>query len=275
MEVIEKDKIIGILVVEGRQIYMADILRKKGYPVKTWEQEDEDMGNANVLILPVPIHRVKNQKWLQNCIKKHREKIELCLGGVFPEVLTQLLKELKIPWVDVLKDKDVARKNAIATAEGTVAELSRLMPVNMEGAHVIVMGFGNCGKPIAEKLYCMGAMVSVVARSEKALSLAHYFGFRDYPMDAEIPYESVDAIVNTIPALVITQKEIDKLSPDAVIVDIASSPGGCDFDYCKKRGIQYKHALGLPGIYSPKTSGEILLEAMPFGYKPQSAKWMS
>lgn len=275
MEVIEKDKTVGILVVDGRQTYMADILKKKGYRVTTWKQQDGDMGDADVIILPVPIHKVKNQAWLQESIEKHRDRIQICFGGVFPDTLIQLLDKYEISRVDVLKDRDVARKNAIATAEGTIAELCKIMPVNMEGANIIVMGFGNCGKPIAEKLYCMGTTVSVVARSEKARSLAHYFGFRDYPMDAEIPYASADAIVNTVPAPVITQKEIDQLREDAVIVDIASRPGGCDFAYCEKRGIRYKHALGLPGIYSPKTSGEILLEAMPFGYKPPKEKWMS
>ncbi len=280
MEIIEKDKTIGILVVDGRQTYMAKLLQKKGYQVYVWDLEEgtnlfpeEKVWEANVIILPVPVHRIKEQEQLETCLLLHKDTIELCIGGVFPEHLVKVLQENQIPWLDVLKNPEVAVRNAIATAEGTLAELSRLMPVNIEGANIIVMGFGKCGKPIAEKLYCMGADVSVVARSEKALSLAHYFGFMDYPMDADIPYSEADAIINTIPARVIEKKEIDQLKQDAVILDIASAPGGCDFDYCKEKGIQCKLALGLPGIYSPKTSGEILLEAMPFGYKPSEIKW--
>ena len=275
MEIIGKDKTVGILVVDGRQTYMAKLLLKKGYSVVMWQEGDEDMGDANVVILPVPVSRVKNQKWLTECLKRHKDEIELCLGGVFGEELVKALEEIEIPWWDVLKDPEVAMKNAIATAEGTIAELSKLMPVNIEGSNVIVMGFGKCGKPIAEKLYCMGANVSVVARSERALSLAHYFGFMDYPMDAEIPFAKADAVINTIPALVINKREINLLQPDAVVLDIASAPGGCNFSYLKERGIAHKLALGLPGIYSPKTSGEILLAAMPFGYKPSETKWMS
>lgn len=275
MEIIGKDKTVGILVVDGRQTYMAKLLLKKGYSVVTWQEGDENMGDANVVILPVPVSRVKNQKWLIECLKGHKDEIELCLGGVFGEELVKVLEELEIPWSDVLRDPEVAMKNAIATAEGTIAELSKLMPVNIEGSNVIVMGFGKCGKPIAEKLYCMGANVSVVARSERALSLAHYFGFMDYPMDAEIPFAKADAVINTIPALVINKREINLLQPDAVVLDIASAPGGCNFPYLKERGIAHKLALGLPGIYSPKTSGEILLAEMPFGYKLSETKWMS
>lgn len=275
MEIIGKDKTVGILVVDGRQTYMGKLLLKKGYRVKMWQEGDEEMGDANVVILPVPVSRVKDQEWLITSLKNHKKKIELCLGGVFGEELVKALEEAEIPWSDVLRDPEVAMKNAIATAEGTIAELSKLMPVNIEGSNVIVMGFGKCGKPIAEKLYCMGANVSVVARSERALSLAHYFGFMDYPMDAEIPFAEADAVINTIPALVINKREINLLQPDAVVLDIASAPGGCNFPYLKERGIAHKLALGLPGIYSPKTSGEILLEAMPFGYKPSETKWKS
>ena len=84
-----------------------------------------------------------------------------------------------------------------------------------------------------------------------------------------------DAIINTIPALVITKKEIDLLHEDAVVLDIASAPGGCDSAYCKEKHVPYKLALGLPGLYCPKTSAMILLEAMPFGYKPNREKWKS
>ena len=97
----------------------------------------------------------------------------------------------------------------------------------------------------------------------------------DYPMDAEIPFAKADAVINTIPALVINKREINLLQPDAVVLDIASAPGGCNFPYLKERGIAHKLALGLPGIYSPKTSGEILLAEMPFGYKLSETKWMS
>lgn len=277
---ISKEKKVGILMVDQRQVYMEKLLRQKGYETCLWnllEQEmpgsKEEIWSAEILLLPVPINRIKEQKILGERIQEHKDTLECCMGGVFPKALREILEAEKIPWLDVLQNREVAAKNAVATAEGTVAELARLMPVNIEGAHIIVMGFGNCARPIAEKLYCMGADISIVARSEKALSLAHYFGYMDYPMDACVPYDRADAIVNTIPAMVVTKKEIDQLKEDAVILDIASAPGGCDGAYCERKGVPYRLALGLPGIYAPKTSAEILLEAMPFGVLPRENKW--
>ena len=74
---------------------------------------------------------------------------------------------------------------------------------------------------------------------------------------------------------IVVKKEIDLLHEDAVVLDIASAPGGCDSAYCKEKHVPYKLALGLPGLYCPKTSAMILLEAMPFGYKPNREKWKS
>lgn len=279
---ISKEKRTGIFIVDDRQVYMEKMLRKMGYKTYSWDlregelpADEEEIWRCEILIFPVPVSRIKEQMILYQRIHQNRDTLELCVGGMFPQELQEILLQEQIPWLDILQDREVAKKNAIATAEGTIAELSKLMPVNIEKSHIIIMGFGNCARPIAEKLYCMGAKISVVARSEKALSMAHYFGYMDYPMDACIPFDEADAVINTIPAFVITSKEIDQLKEDAVVLDIASAPGGCDGRYCAEKGIAHKLALGLPGIYAPKTSAEILLEAMPFGYKPIENKWKS
>lgn len=38
--------------------------------------------------------------------------------------------------------------------------------------------------------------------------------------------------------------------------------GGCDFEACKRYQINCTHALGLPGIYCPKTGAKILYDCM-------------
>ena len=268
---------IGIIASDMRQIYMAEILEEKGYQVHLWnlmekreetEKEKEahcEIWNAQALILPVPVSRLKDDGQILKEITEHADTIKEVFGGAFPTQWKETLEAAGIQTTDVLEDESIARKNAVATAEGTVAELMKLMPVNLEGSHVTVFGFGKCGRVIAEKLYCMGAAVSVTARSEQALELARFFGFESIPLASEdLRLATADAVVNTIPAPVIGKKEIDQLKDGAVIVDIASAPGGCDSIYCGKKGIPYKLALGLPGVYSPKTSALILLQAMPF-----------
>ena len=56
--------------------------------------------------------------------------------------------------------------------------------------------------------------------------------------------------------------ELQKMQKDAVVLDIASKPGGTDFEAAKKLGISAKLALGLPGIYSTKSSACLYQKAM-------------
>ncbi len=257
---------IGIIACDMRQIYMTRMLREKGYQVMLWDQREEEIADqifqCPQLILPVPVSRMEHMDYFLDGLKGSR--VRCCYGGVFSQELTDRLKALQVEVVDVLQDSQVAAENAIATGEGCIATLMKMMPINVEGASIILLGFGKCGKIIAEKLYCLGARVTVVARRDEVRNLAGFFGFETYDFHEDIPYEQADGLINTVPARVVDKEAIDRLSPDAVIVDIASAPGGCDGAYCKEKGVPYQLALGLPGKYSPKTSGEILLRAMPF-----------
>ena len=65
-----------------------------------------------------------------------------------------------------------------------------------------------------------------------------------------------DYIFNTIPILILNEEIIKKINPDAIILDIASNPGGVDKNAASQYGIIVKHVLGIPGKYAPKSSGE-------------------
>lgn len=262
---------IGVIASDMRQIYMAQILADRGYQVILWDMREEcpdeepaGFWRCRHFILPVPVGRLREPERITAELLSRAGDVSACFGGVFPSEMREKLEDAGIEVTDVLKDPKVALRNAVATAEGTVAELLRLMPVNMEGARIMVLGFGKCGKVIAEKLYCMGASVSVAVRREETRRLAEVYGFQTYDILGEISFSDVDAVVNTVPAPLMQRERIDALPKGCVVVDIASAPGGCDGTYCKQKNIPYKLAPGLPGIYSPKTSAEILLDAMPF-----------
>ncbi len=71
-----------------------------------------------------------------------------------------------------------------------------------------------------------------------------------------------DFIFNTIPSLVLTENILNNVHKDTTIIDIASKPGGTDFDACKSLGINARLCLGLPGKYSPKTSAKIIYNSI-------------
>ncbi len=70
--------------------------------------------------------------------------------------------------------------------------------------------------------------------------------------------KDVDLVVNTVPHLILTAKVLTGMKLHALIIDLASKPGGTDFRFAEKRGIKALLAPGLPGIVAPKTAGQIL-----------------
>ena len=67
-----------------------------------------------------------------------------------------------------------------------------------------------------------------------------------------------DICINTIPYPILTAKTLSNVPTHALIIDLASKPGGTDFRYAEKRGIKAILAPGLPGIVAPKTAGQIV-----------------
>ena len=170
------------------------------------------------------------------------------------------------PYVfDFLADDDVAGRNAVATAEGAVCDAEELSDINIDGSICLITGFGKCARVLAKRLSSWGADVIVMARRPKQRNDAALCGykvmsFEDVPIYGHILAE-VDFCFNTVPARVVCEDILSQFHKGSVVIDIASMPGGVDFDYCKEYDIPYKHSLGIPGKLSPRTSGIILADA--------------
>jgi dipicolinate synthase subunit A len=72
----------------------------------------------------------------------------------------------------------------------------------------------------------------------------------------------IDLLFNTIPTMIITAQVIANVPHWAVIIDLATSPGGTDFRFAEKRGIKAILAPGLPGMVAPKTAGQIIADCL-------------
>ena len=163
---------------------------------------------------------------------------------------------------DFGKMEHVAALNAVATAEGCIAEMITHGKINITGSKCLITGYGRCAKEIASKLQAFGACVTIAARDRAAREHAACHGMDVCNMFERDSYREYDYVINTVPAMVIGRREAEKMNDDVVIIDIASMPGGTDLVYCREHGIKVVHTLGLPGKYSPKTSGRILANAI-------------
>lgn len=268
-----------------RQVYLANYLLKKGHTVivyglrhpqllhgcitATSIQQLISAGTQVVLPLPVTKDGVTlfisqtEQTLTIDQLKEHINASNPVYCGVMPKELAAFCEYRHIPYYDLMADCAVAIRNGIATAEGAIAHAILESVNTLHQSPCLVIGYGRCGKVLAHKLAGLGALVSVSARKPCDLALAESYGYHAiHSSRLKRNISRFSFIFNTVPAPVLTSDLLSKLSSKAVIIDIASVPGGTDFAYAKKHGICAKLCLGIPGKTAPQTSGEILAEAI-------------
>lgn len=221
------------------------------------------------IVLPVPVTRdgefINGRTLLTvNSILECSLEFDIVFGGGIGKYLSDTNENG--PYVfDYLADEGVAERNAVATAEGAVCDAEELSDINIDGSVCLVTGFGKCARTIAERLASWGADVIVMARRPKQRSDAALCGYKVMSFEDVAIYghilSEVDFCFNTVPAKVLCEDILSQLHNGAVVIDVASMPGGVDFEYCKEHEIPYRHSLGIPGKLSPKSSGIILADA--------------
>lgn len=270
-----------------RQTYLANLLYENGFNVITYRLINSTEFNLNttddisyamnfskLIITPIPFSKDKKHitDHIQNGNKLTFEEFLLhlksthCLigGNIIKEVIEACNKN-NIPYLDLMKVEEIAMFNAIATAEGAIAEAVTKSLGNLHGSKGLVLGYGKTGKVIASKLKALNVDVTVGARSKFALAEAFVNGCDILELDElRSKISEFDYIFNTIPFIVLTKELLSTLSPKITIIDIASLPGGIDYEAAKELNINAYLCLGIPGKYAPLASAEILFnEILP------------
>ncbi|HEY4601606.1 MAG TPA: dipicolinic acid synthetase subunit A [Cerasibacillus sp.] len=183
--------------------------------------------------------------------------------GITNDYLTTVTKDTFAQVIPLLERDDVAIFNSIPTAEGTILMAMKHTDYTIHSSRVIVAGFGRVGHTVANKFAALGAHVSVAATRIKDLARIIEMGLNAIPIDQLHQYTNeCDILINTIPAQVINERVIQYLPSHALIFDLASKPGGTDFDFAKQRGIKAILSESLPGVVAPKTAGKILADVI-------------
>ncbi len=245
--------LVRTLVMNGHNVKTFDIACRelvKDYNVVIADTLEQTLEDCEVVVLPTPV----SERWIY--VSEMLADDVVLFGWNIPKAFEHF-KQYDFGHMD-----EVALRNAVATAEGTLAETIKYGSINLAGSKCLVIGYGRCAKEIAQRFRAIGAYVTVAARDKSQRDDAAFHGMDVSNMFERDNYSEYNFVINTVPARVLGKAEIDKLDREAVIIDIASVPGGTDFVYCKEQGITAIHSLGLPGKYSPKTSGEILGNAV-------------
>src|SRR5690606_27184761 len=110
----------------------------------------------------------------------------------------------------------------------------------------------------------IGAKVRVVARDRAQLARAFEMGLETGSLsELKALVRDATVVFNTVPAPVLGREELAAMPRSAIVVDIASAPGGTDFAAAAELGIKAFLELGIPGKVAPRTAGEILARVVP------------
>lgn len=162
--------------------------------------------------------------------------------------------------IDYMEREDLSLKNAVPTAEGAVEIALSELPVTLNGLKVLIVGLGRIGTALAEILKGFGADVTAAVHNAKGAAKARILGVKSVCTDKIDTGFSL--VFNTVPEMIFDNDLLEKFGNDTLFIDLASKPGGIDFESAAELGKKVIWALGIPGKTAPVTSGEFIAETV-------------
>ncbi|WP_163530648.1 dipicolinic acid synthetase subunit A [Halobacillus ihumii] len=254
----------------GAHVYLAGFDQLNGSYTEAVELEfdSDQVEKLDAVILPVSgtdengcidgIFTNRSIPLKEEWLKRTPEHCQV-FTGITNETLNQMVHNAKRTLVPLMDRDDVAIYNSIPTVEGTIMMAIQHTDVTIHDSRVLLIGLGRVGMSLASTFHQLGAKVSVAVRSSKDVARVYAMGLTPLYIES-LPEQDLafDLVLNTVPAPILDAKVIKKLPTHALILDIASKPGGTDFRYAEKRGVKAILVPGLPGIVAPKTAGRII-----------------
>ena len=257
------DKNIGIIGGDLRISKLAKLFAEDGYKIYTYaieetqfeekvqkcERIEEVINCSNIIISGVPFS--KDGKTIYAPLSKEIIYIDELLGKLEGKTLiagsikSDIIKNSNIEIVDILKEEELTVLNAIPTAEGAIEIAIRESEITLHSSNCLILGYGRIGKILAKMLDGIGAKVFCEARKKEDLALVESYGYNSVNLEnLNDDLGKYDFIFNTIPYIILKEEEqLAKIKRECIIIDLASSPGGIDFDLAKKNNIKAILAL--------------------------------
>ena len=279
-----QQKTFAVVGGDLRQAWLAGRLAQKGYPVHTAlldrevelsprvhneESVKAAVDAADVVVLPLPscmdgIHL--NAPLAQQTVTVE-ELFPLLRGKLVMAGKTDHLEkgaqQNGVELVDYFAREELAVLNSIPTAEGALELAMAELPTTIFGTRVLVAGFGRIAKVLCRLLVAMGAKVTVAARKYSDFAWIGIYGATAIHIDALAEAAAqADLVFNTVPSLLFDRRVLSALPHEAVVIDLASKPGGVDFATAGQLGVKTIWALSLPGKVAPISSGEAIMDTI-------------
>ena len=227
---------VSVIGGDLRQLTLARLLREEGYHVFLYgfdkdiqldssecEPDTDYVLGADIIILPVPVTFdgvTINSPYAKNAMSVEElldnvNTSAIVFGGQIQPALQKAFEENHIAYRDYLKREELSIKNAIPTAEGAIEIAISETPITIHGSKSLVLGYGKIGKILAKDLYGMGAQTYVEARKYADLAMIEGHGYEPLSLEnLESHIHEFDIIVNTVPALILTDEMLKRVKKD-------------------------------------------------------------
>ena len=185
----------------------------------------------------------------------------LCGGGIAQgTALAAVRAGLSV--CDWMARRDFTVGNAVLTAESALGLLIRESERSLWKACALVTGWGRIASLLAPRLHALGCEVTVAARKAGDRAMAEALGLRacGFDMLAALAGEQ-DYLINTVPAEVLGREVLERIRPDAVLLELASSPG-FDPESAAELGLHAVYAPGLPGKTAPLAAAMLMRDVI-------------
>ena len=268
---------------DARQAAMVTRLTSCGYTVRACalggeshrtdtETELEALcTHAEAVILPLPYSTDGELLFAPLCTEDVRiasildamQPGQLLMCGKADDALKERAACRGIFLTDYYEDEALTVMNAVPTAEGALSIALNALPVTIHGSRVTILGFGRVGSVLAKTMTALGAHVTVCARKQADFAWMRVYGYHPVPVmlrgDA---VADADLVINTAPALLLDRQTLTCMKSGALLIDLASKPGGVDRKAAEELGVRVVWALSLPGKTAPETAGGYLADAI-------------
>ena len=263
-------KLAKMLAKDENEIYVYGLEKaedmKDAENIIKCESVKKAVEKAEIVIGPIPFSSngtIINAPYSNNeiTIRELMHNIHtqiLIAGGIQPEVYLMTNNEY-IEIIDIMKREELAVLNTIATAEGTIQIAIENTNTILHGSNCLILGFGRIGKVLARKLVGLSVNVTCAARKDDDIAWIQAYGYKSLNIN-ELGEElnQYDIIINTVPHIILNEKRLEYVRNDALLIDLASNPGGIDKKSVKDKKLKFIWALSLPGKVAPITSAEFI-----------------
>lgn len=269
---LRSEKLANLIKADGNSVNIYGF-KNAGFEVEIKESDSlrSAIEDADIVIGPLPCSNdnetinapFHTDKIYINEVFRIMSKNQLFVAGRIGDKISHTAQVYNIYSVDLLEREEMAVLNAIPTAEGAIQIAMEELPVTLHHSNSLILGFGRIGKILAKMLDGIGANVFVEARKYADIAWINSYNYKPVLLSELKDYLSeMDIIFNTIPRVILDNELLSKICKETLIIDLASKPGGVDFEKAKELGLKTIWALSLPGKVAPVSAAKFMRDTV-------------